>query len=104
MAAARGTPPGRELNAPVMAHDPGVRHLFSAIEAEKTLGIKAATVRSWARRKLLYSFGLNERNHPMYDRVDLVQLRDRNVDKARNRSRNKASRRRLRPPRDRPTE
>lgn len=57
-------------------HD-GVRHLFSAIEAEKELGIKASTVRSWARRELVYSFGLNERNHPMYDREHLFQMRDR---------------------------
>lgn len=54
-----------------------VRHLFSAVEAEEHLHIKASTVRSWARRKLLYSYGLNERNHPMYDRDHLVGLRDK---------------------------
>lgn len=87
-----------------MTDDYGVRHLFSAIEAEKTLGIKASTVRSWARRELLYSFGLNERNHPMYDRDHLVALRDKRRSREYNRSRNKVPRQRLQPPRGRPTD
>lgn len=85
-------------------HEPEVRHLFSAIEAEKYLGIKASTVRSWARRKLVWSFGLNERNHPMYDREHLLQMRDKRRSEAYNHDRKKMSRRRLHPPRDRPTE
>jgi hypothetical protein len=53
-----------------------VRHLFSAAESERVLGIPAATVRSWARRKRIWSFGLDERNRPLYDRDDLVSLRE----------------------------
>lgn len=53
-----------------------VRHLFSAAEAERVLDIPAATVRSWALRKRIWSFGLDERNRPLYDRDDLVRLRE----------------------------
>lgn len=74
-------------------NDPGVRHLFSAIEAERWLGIKAATVRSWARRNLVYSFGLNERNHPMYDREHLIALRDKRRSASYNHERKNAIRR-----------
>lgn len=51
-----------------------VRHLFSAAEAEMVLGIKAATVRSWARRGQLHPFGLDERDRPLYDRDHLRRL------------------------------
>lgn len=71
----------------------GVRHLYSAIEAHKMLGIKASTVRSWARRKLIYSFGLNERNHPMYDREHLVQMQDKRKLERYNHERKNAARR-----------
>ena len=57
--------------------DTGVRHLYTAGEAEQKLRIKAATVRSWARRKRIYSYGLDELMRPMYDKADLVRLRDR---------------------------
>ena len=53
-----------------------VRHLFTAAEAEQWLGIPAATVRSWARRQQVWSFGLTESGKPMYDRDHLVALRD----------------------------
>lgn len=53
-----------------------MRHLFTAAEAELWLGIPAATVRSWARREQVYSFGLDEKNRPMYDRDDLLRMRD----------------------------
>ena len=53
----------------------GVRHLYTAAEAQKTLGIPAGTVRAWAARKRLWSFGLDERDRPMYDRDDLLRLR-----------------------------
>lgn len=56
---------------------PGVRHLFTAAEAERALRIKAATVRSWARRRVIWSYGISETGAPMYDRDDLVRLRDR---------------------------
>lgn len=54
-----------------------VRHLFTATEAERVLGIPAATVRSWARRKQVWPFGLDAAGAPMYDRDDLVRLRER---------------------------
>lgn len=54
-----------------------VRHLFTAAEAEAVLGIPAGTVRQWARREKVWSFGLDEFDRPMYDRDDLVRLRDR---------------------------
>lgn len=54
-----------------------MRHLFTAAEAETWLGIPAATVRSWARREQVWSYGLTEAGKPMYDRNDLVRLRDR---------------------------
>jgi DNA-binding transcriptional MerR regulator len=54
-----------------------MRHLYTATEATTWLGIPASTVRTWARREQIWSFGLDERNRPMYDRDDLVRLRDR---------------------------
>jgi hypothetical protein len=54
-----------------------VRHLFTAAEAERVLRIKASTVRSWARRRVIWSYGLTADRKPMYDRDDLVRLRDR---------------------------
>lgn len=53
-----------------------MRHLYSAAEAERLFGIPAATVRSWARRQRIWSYGLDERNRPLYDRPDLLRLRD----------------------------
>lgn len=54
-----------------------VRHLFTAAEAETQLGIAAGTVRSWFSRKRIYSFGLDNRGRPMFDRDDLIRMRDR---------------------------
>jgi hypothetical protein len=54
--------------------------LLSARDAEKVLGIPAATVRSWFRRRKatgLYDFGRDQRNHPMFRERDLLALRDR---------------------------
>jgi hypothetical protein len=53
-----------------------VRHLFTAAEAQTWLGIPAGTVRAWAKREKLWSFGLDECGRPMYDRDHLVALRD----------------------------
>jgi hypothetical protein len=53
-----------------------MRHLFSASAAQQRFGIPAATVRSWARRRRLWSYGLDERDRPLYDRADLLRLRD----------------------------
>lgn len=55
----------------------GVRHLYTAAEAEKTLGIPAGTVRAWFCRKRIYHYGLDERERPMFDRDDLLRLRAR---------------------------
>lgn len=57
--------------------DDRVRHLFTAAEAEKQLGIPAGTIRVWFNRKRIWHYGLDERGNPMFDRDDLVRLRDR---------------------------
>lgn len=59
-----------------LVEDDGPRHLYTAAESERVLGIPAATVRTWAFRKLIYAYGLDDRDRPMYDRDDLVRLRD----------------------------
>jgi hypothetical protein len=56
---------------------PGVRHLFSAAEADRVLGIKAGTVRQWAYRGQLHPMGLDERDRPLYDREHLLRLNGR---------------------------
>lgn len=52
----------------------GVRHLFTAAEAEVRLGIRSSRIRQWARREKLYPMGLDKRGRPMYDREDLYRL------------------------------
>ena len=62
-----------------------VRHLFTASEAARALGIPAGSIRAWRSCGRLAVFGFNERGQPMYDRDDLVALRDgtrRNVCRA----------------------
>lgn len=60
-----------------------MRHLYTAAEAQRVLGISAATVRKWASRprgdgtRALYAFGLDDAGRPMYDRDHLVLLGDR---------------------------
>ena len=54
--------------------------LLSAADAERVLGIPASTVRSWWRRRArtqLWDYGRDARNHPLFDELDLVALRDR---------------------------
>jgi hypothetical protein len=63
----------------VVTDDEGVRHLFTAAEAERTLGIPAGRVRVWFHRKRIYHYGLDERGRPMFDRDDLVRLRDQRL-------------------------
>ena len=56
------------------------RRLLSAADAQRVLGIPASTVRSWWRRQRytgLWDYGRDRRNHPLFDEVDLVALRDR---------------------------
>ena len=53
---------------------------LSARDAEKVLGIPAATVRSWHHRRArtrLESVGVDRRGHPLFREEDLVNLRDR---------------------------
>jgi hypothetical protein len=40
------------------------------------LGIPPGTIRGWKAKGLLYEYGLTERGMPMYDRDDLIALRD----------------------------
>lgn len=59
-----------------------VRHLFTAAEAQRVLGIPAGTIRSWAidrpaRPQRIWSYGIDEHGHPMYDRDDLIRERDK---------------------------
>jgi len=64
-----------EATAPAPEHKPsGVRHLFTAAEAERRLGIRSTRIRQWARRQKLHAMGLDERGRPMYDREDLRRL------------------------------
>ena len=52
--------------------------LLSARDAEKLLGIPAATIRSWHRRHHatgLYPTGLDPRGHPLFAEYDLIRLR-----------------------------
>jgi DNA-binding transcriptional MerR regulator len=62
-----------------LERDDRPRHLFTAAEAARRLGINPARIRVWAFRKLLYAYGIDERGRPMYDRDDLIALRDRGV-------------------------
>ena len=50
--------------------------LYTATDAEHELGIPAGTVRSWASREQIYSFGLSLDGRPMYRGQDLIRLRD----------------------------
>jgi DNA-binding transcriptional MerR regulator len=53
------------------------RRRITAHEAPDTIGVPAATVRSWASRGLVYSCGLDGNSRPIYWQHDLEQLRDR---------------------------
>lgn len=55
----------------------GVRHLLTATEAVRTLGIPLGTIRSWRGRGRLVERGLDERKRPMYAREHLIELRDK---------------------------
>lgn len=57
----------------------GVRHLYTAAEAEAALGIPAGTIRSWFARKRVYHFGIDGRGRPMFDRDHLIRERDRST-------------------------
>lgn len=50
--------------------------LYTAADAERELGIPAGTVRAWAFRQRLWSYGLDRAGRPMYRERDLVSLRD----------------------------
>lgn len=73
----RQAPAGRRRVTATVMED----RLLSAQDAEKVLGIPAATVRSWFRRQRmtgLYDFGRDHRNHPLFRERDLLGLRDKN--------------------------
>lgn len=53
-----------------------IRHLYTASEAARMLGIPAGSIRAWASSKKLWAMGLDERGRPMYDREHLIALRD----------------------------
>jgi len=55
------------------------RHLIGAHEAPALLGIPAATVRQWAKRRRIYSRGLDRFGRPLYDVND---LRERHTQRA----------------------
>jgi hypothetical protein len=51
---------------------------LSALDAEKVLGIPAATVRSWYHRRGrtgLHAVGLDGKDNPMFYESDLIALR-----------------------------
>lgn len=60
-----------------------MRHLYTAAEAETSLGIRADRIRQWASRsrkdgtRALYAMGLNKQQKPMYDRDHLLELAGR---------------------------
>jgi DNA-binding transcriptional MerR regulator len=54
----------------------GPRHLFTAAEAARLFGIPPGSVRAWKAKGQLYHMGLTQRGQPMYDRDDLLALRD----------------------------
>jgi hypothetical protein len=53
-----------------------VRHLFTAAEAARLFHIPAGTIRAWKSKGLLWDYGRDAHNNPMYDRDDLLALRD----------------------------
>lgn len=54
--------------------EPDVWHLFTAAEAERTLGVPAARIRVWACRGRITLKGIDERGRAMYERADLLAL------------------------------
>jgi hypothetical protein len=54
--------------------------LYTAADAQRELGIPAGTVRAWASREQLYSFGLDLHGRPMYRARDLFRLRQGKID------------------------
>lgn len=67
-----------EFTAPAEEHKPsGVRHLFTAAEAEVRLGIRSGTIRQWVLRQRLFPMGIDERGRQMFDREDLRRLQAR---------------------------
>lgn len=55
-----------------------MRHLYTAAEAVRALGIPLGTITAWRHKGLLFEYGLSSdpRPRPMYDRDDLIALRD----------------------------
>jgi hypothetical protein len=53
-----------------------VRHLYTAAEAARVLGIPAGSIRAWKSRGRLWAYGIDDRRREMYDRDHLIELRD----------------------------
>jgi len=53
-----------------------VRHLFTAAQAARLFAIPAGSIRAWKAKKVLWHQGLDEHGNPMYDKDDLLALRD----------------------------
>jgi hypothetical protein len=53
-----------------------VKHLYTAAEAVRALGIPLGSITAWRAKGLLHEYGLTENRRPMYDRQDLIALRD----------------------------
>lgn len=53
-----------------------IRHTMTAAEAARRLGIPAGSIRAWASSKKLWSYEKDEHGRPLYDRDDLIALRD----------------------------
>jgi hypothetical protein len=49
--------------------------LITAADAERYLGIRAATVRQWAHRQLISSYDRDRHGSPLYDVSELLQRR-----------------------------
>lgn len=53
-----------------------IRQLFTASEAARVFAIPAGSIRAWKAKGVLWHYGLDQRGNPMYDRDDLLALRD----------------------------
>lgn len=52
------------------------RHLYSAAEAARLFRIPPGSIRAWRAQEKLYEYGLDERGRRLYDKDDLIALRD----------------------------
>lgn len=50
--------------------------LFTAAEAARRFHIPPGSIRAWKAKGQLHHWGIDDHGHPMYDRDDLIALRD----------------------------